>query len=117
MRSRLIPSHERTFGRFLRHVIRRNPWHDRAECERVAALTFPRRPVRSIAPDTVIVYRQPARRWPDGMRSPADFIAVVLHRVPFARPMRKFPIDGSDRTVYLNHRTRESAIADLAAHL
>jgi hypothetical protein len=117
MRSRLFPSHQRTFGRFLRHVIRRNPWHDRAECERLAALTFPRRPVRSIAPDTIIVYRQPARTWPDGERSPLDFVAVVLHRVPFARPSGRYPVGGSDRTVYVGNATREGALAKLVAHV
>jgi len=118
MRSRSTPARERTFGRFLRHLIRRNPWHDRAECERIAALTFPARPVRSIAPDTIIVYHERSQLWPDGMRSPAQFVAVVLHRVPFARPeaARRLPL-GSDRHVYVGNRTRDEAIAHLAAHV
>jgi hypothetical protein len=117
MRSRLTPARERTFGRWLRHLIRRNPWHDRAECERIAALTFPARPVRSIAPDTLIVYRQrESAPWPDGLRSPEDFVAVVLHRQPFARPHNRLPL-GSDRTVYVSNGTRAEAIAKLAAHV
>jgi hypothetical protein len=116
MRSRSKPARERTFGRFLRHLVRRNPWHSRVECERIAALTFPARPVRSIAPDTIIVYRQPARTWHDGARSPEDFVAVVLHRIPFARPGNRYPVDGSDRTVYVGNRTRAAAIAHLTAH-
>lgn len=113
MRHRKTEARERTFGRWLRHLVRRNPWHDRAECERIAALTFPSRPIRSIAPDTIIVYRQPARVWPDGERSPEDFVAVVLHRVPFARPANRYPVDGSDRTVYVGNVTREGALAHL----
>lgn len=117
MRRRNAPARERTFGRWLRHLIRRNPWHDRAECERIAALTFPARPVRSIAPDTLIVYRQRAVTWPDGQTSPEDFVAVVLHRLPNPREARgrALPL-GSDRHVYLGNRTRAAAIAELAAH-
>jgi hypothetical protein len=118
MRRRKLPARERTFGRFLRHLIRRNPWHDQAECERIAGLTFPRRPVRSIAPDTIIVYHERERRWPDGMRSPEQFVAVVIERTPRAREARGrvLPL-GSDRTVYVDNRTREAAIAKLVAHV
>jgi hypothetical protein len=117
MRSRSTPARERTFGRFLRHIVRRNPWHSRVECERIAALTFPARPVRSIAPDTLILHRQPAQTWPDGERSPEDFVAIVLHRVPFERPANRYPVDGSDRTVYVGNRSRAEAIGKLAAHV
>lgn len=40
MRKRSKPSRERTFGRFFRHIRRRNPWHSRAECERIAKIQW-----------------------------------------------------------------------------
>ena len=116
MRSRSFPAHQRTFGRFLRHLIRRNPWHDRAECERIARLTFPRAPLRNIAPDTIILYRQLPSTWPDGLRSPEDFVAVVLHHVPHARPYGEIPL-GSDRHVYIGNGSRAEAIRKLEEHV
>lgn len=61
--------------------------------------------------DTIVIYRQPARVWPDGERSREDFVAVVLHRKPFepVQPNRA-PDAGSDRSVYVGNRTRDEAI-------
>lgn len=41
MRTRRIPSRERTFGRFVRHLLRVNRHFDRAEALRVGKLQFP----------------------------------------------------------------------------
>lgn len=64
--------------------------------------------------DTIVIYRQPERAWPDGMRSREDFVAVVLHRQPL-HP-RPYPVEGSDRTVYVGNRTREHAIQAFDDH-
>jgi hypothetical protein len=58
--------------------------------------------------DTIVIYRQPAITWPDGMISPEDFVAVVLHRQPF--DPGRVGVDGSDRSVYVKNRTRDEAI-------
>lgn len=67
--------------------------------------------------DTIVLYRQPARVWPDGERSREDFVAVVLHRKPFepVQPNRA-PDAGSDRTVYVGNGTREQAIREIEDH-
>ncbi len=67
--------------------------------------------------DTIVIYRQAERAWPDGERSPEDFVAVVLHQKPFepVQPNRA-PDAGSDRTSYLGNRTRADAIAALVEH-
>lgn len=41
MRSRKVPSRERTLGRFIRHLLRVNRHFDRAEAVRVGKLQFP----------------------------------------------------------------------------
>lgn len=67
--------------------------------------------------DTIVIYRQPGRVWPDGVVTREDFVAVVLHRKPFepVQPNRA-PDAGSDRTSYIGNRTRDEAIEQFAQH-
>lgn len=61
--------------------------------------------------DTIVIYRQPARVWPDGERSREDFVAIVLHREPFEPVHPNRASDSKqDRTVYVGNPTRDEAI-------
>jgi len=62
--------------------------------------------------DTIVIYHQPARDWPDGERSREDFVAVILHRLPF--DPQRVGVDGSDRTIYVGNWTRDEAIEKIA---
>jgi hypothetical protein len=126
MRNRSSPAHQRTFGRFLRHIIRRNPWHDRPECERIAQIQYGYivaeadqrrwarwvkisnrlRGRRCIARDTLVIAFIPGRRWPDGEVSNDQWTAAVIHRNQHV----------AGRTTYINGRTRAEALRMFEEH-
>jgi hypothetical protein len=126
MRKRPIPAHARTFGRFFRHIRRANPWHDFAECNRIARIQYGymqaestqarwRRWVRlssgfnsrrCLAQDALVIAFIPGRRWPDGEISQDQWTAAVIHRDQLPH----------GRTTYLDFRTRAEAIEALEKH-